>query len=297
MQTVTGTTARRSRKTVGDLALLGLPTRAVNALAKAGITSHDALAALSDLQLAAISGMGPETLAAVRTRVPAPQPVVPDGQRAEDGEQMRRQIERVVRQQRARRQQRRAEPAARSSRPGGHARPNLRGKKTVQARMSVPLAAALDAAWLAYRAPYARTKSTEDPSQVWALSKSNFTAAALDEALRDPGAWILDTANDGRYEPGQHDETERVAFLLPAVLVDRLADVVGEWNQRYVEGQVAVRPGKYRLTRANVIVAALQAVLGRAGEWYLTAANDDRLSGLAPDDRRTDPALWNRRAG
>ncbi|MFD2091145.1 DNA-directed RNA polymerase subunit alpha C-terminal domain-containing protein [Blastococcus deserti] len=51
---------------------LGLPGRAVTALTRAGVTSVDDLAALTRRDLAAISGLGPGMIAAIRLVVPEP---------------------------------------------------------------------------------------------------------------------------------------------------------------------------------------------------------------------------------
>lgn len=56
--------------TLGDL---GLPARAVTALARAGVSSIDDLAALSRRDLAAINGLGPGMIAAIRLVVPEPE--------------------------------------------------------------------------------------------------------------------------------------------------------------------------------------------------------------------------------
>jgi Bacterial RNA polymerase, alpha chain C terminal domain len=55
--------------TLGDL---GLPPRAVTALARAGVSSIEDLAALSRRDLAAINGLGPGMIAAIRLVVPEP---------------------------------------------------------------------------------------------------------------------------------------------------------------------------------------------------------------------------------
>jgi hypothetical protein len=51
---------------------LGLPGRAVTALTGAGITGADELALLTRQELAAIAGLGPGTIAAIRLVVPEP---------------------------------------------------------------------------------------------------------------------------------------------------------------------------------------------------------------------------------
>jgi hypothetical protein len=51
---------------------LGLPGRAVTALSRAGVTSVDALALLTSRDLAAINGLGPGMVAAIRLVVPEP---------------------------------------------------------------------------------------------------------------------------------------------------------------------------------------------------------------------------------
>jgi hypothetical protein len=56
-------------RTIRDL---GLPGRAVTALTRAGVTGIDDLAVLSRRELAAISGLGPGTIAAIRVVVPEP---------------------------------------------------------------------------------------------------------------------------------------------------------------------------------------------------------------------------------
>ena len=67
-------------ETVSDL---GLPTRAVTALARAGITTTAQLAALSRAELVAVNGLGPGSIAAIRRVVPEPPGRVPAGQREE----------------------------------------------------------------------------------------------------------------------------------------------------------------------------------------------------------------------
>lgn len=56
----------------GTIRDLGLPARAVSALARAGINSIDDLAVLSRRDLVAISGLGPSMIAAIRVVVPEP---------------------------------------------------------------------------------------------------------------------------------------------------------------------------------------------------------------------------------
>jgi hypothetical protein len=56
----------------GSIRTLGLPARAVTVLTRAGITSVEDLAVLSRRELAAISGLGPGLLAAIRAVVPEP---------------------------------------------------------------------------------------------------------------------------------------------------------------------------------------------------------------------------------
>ena len=51
---------------------LGLPARAVTVLTRAGITDVDRLAQLSRDELAAVPGLGPGTIAAIRRVVPGP---------------------------------------------------------------------------------------------------------------------------------------------------------------------------------------------------------------------------------
>jgi hypothetical protein len=55
-----------------SLADLGLPGRAVTALTRAGITDVDRLALLSRDDLAAVPGLGPGMIAAIRLVVPGP---------------------------------------------------------------------------------------------------------------------------------------------------------------------------------------------------------------------------------
>jgi hypothetical protein len=55
--------------TLGDL---GLPARALTALARAGVTRIEDLALLSRRDLAAINGLGPGMIAAIRLVVPEP---------------------------------------------------------------------------------------------------------------------------------------------------------------------------------------------------------------------------------
>jgi hypothetical protein len=63
----------------GTIRDLGLPGRAVTALLRAGVTTTEELAALSRRELAAIEGLGPGLIAAIRAVVPEP---VPRGPRA-----------------------------------------------------------------------------------------------------------------------------------------------------------------------------------------------------------------------
>ncbi len=63
-----------SRRTIRDL---GLPERAVTALTRAGVTSIEDLAVLTRRELAAINGLGPGMIAAIRSVVPEPPPSVP----------------------------------------------------------------------------------------------------------------------------------------------------------------------------------------------------------------------------
>uniref|UniRef100_UPI001C20C97D DNA-directed RNA polymerase subunit alpha C-terminal domain-containing protein n=1 Tax=Modestobacter excelsi TaxID=2213161 RepID=UPI001C20C97D len=57
-----------------SLADLGLPGRAVTALTRAGITDVGRLALLSRDDLAAVPGLGPGLIAAIRLVVPGPPP-------------------------------------------------------------------------------------------------------------------------------------------------------------------------------------------------------------------------------
>jgi hypothetical protein len=62
----------QSRPTGQAIRELGLPGRAVSALAAAGVTTLDDLAGLSRQELAAIKGLGPGMVAAIRLVVPEP---------------------------------------------------------------------------------------------------------------------------------------------------------------------------------------------------------------------------------
>ena len=80
----------------GTVSDLGLPARAVTALSRAGVTTIEQLAALTRAELAAINGLGPGTVAAIRRVVPeppgrlpaapAPAPAPPPALREEDQE-------------------------------------------------------------------------------------------------------------------------------------------------------------------------------------------------------------------
>jgi hypothetical protein len=61
----------------GAIEALGLPTRAVTALARAGITDAAALAALTRRELTAVPGLGAGLVAAIRRVVPEPPAVLP----------------------------------------------------------------------------------------------------------------------------------------------------------------------------------------------------------------------------
>jgi hypothetical protein len=56
----------------GTIRDLGLPGRAVTALQRAGVTTTEELASLSRRELAAIDGLGPGLIAAIRSVVPEP---------------------------------------------------------------------------------------------------------------------------------------------------------------------------------------------------------------------------------
>ncbi|MGY1686662.1 MULTISPECIES: DNA-directed RNA polymerase subunit alpha C-terminal domain-containing protein [unclassified Geodermatophilus] len=63
----------RSRvEPTGSVRELGLPARAVGALTRAGITTVEQLSALTRRELAAVPGLGPAMVAAVRAVVPEP---------------------------------------------------------------------------------------------------------------------------------------------------------------------------------------------------------------------------------
>jgi hypothetical protein len=61
-----------TRSVGDDIRELGLPARAVSALARAGITTADDLAALTRRELAAVPGLGPGLITAIRAVVPEP---------------------------------------------------------------------------------------------------------------------------------------------------------------------------------------------------------------------------------
>ncbi|MGY2002517.1 DNA-directed RNA polymerase subunit alpha C-terminal domain-containing protein [Blastococcus sp. SYSU DS1024] len=61
----------------GTIRDLGLPTRAVSALTRAGITDVEALAALTRRELGAVAGLGPGLVAAIRAVVPEPPAELP----------------------------------------------------------------------------------------------------------------------------------------------------------------------------------------------------------------------------
>ena len=62
----------------GAIGELGLPTRAVTALTRAGVTSTADLAALTRRELAAVPGLGAGMIAAIRAVVPEPGGVPPE---------------------------------------------------------------------------------------------------------------------------------------------------------------------------------------------------------------------------
>lgn len=64
----------------GTVRDLGLPTRAVTALMRAGITTTPQLAALTRADLVAIDGLGAGSVAAIRRVVPEPPGRLPGGQ-------------------------------------------------------------------------------------------------------------------------------------------------------------------------------------------------------------------------
>ncbi|MGY1671905.1 DNA-directed RNA polymerase subunit alpha C-terminal domain-containing protein [Geodermatophilus sp. SYSU D00710] len=71
----------------GTIETLGLPTRAVTALTRAGITDVAALAALSRRELAAVPGLGAGLVTAIRRVVPEPPTPLPrSGTAARDGQ-------------------------------------------------------------------------------------------------------------------------------------------------------------------------------------------------------------------
>jgi hypothetical protein len=71
----------------GTIETLGLPTRAVTALTRAGITDVDALAALTRRELTAVPGLGAGLVAAIRRVVPEPPTTLPRAGTPGDDEQ------------------------------------------------------------------------------------------------------------------------------------------------------------------------------------------------------------------
>jgi hypothetical protein len=73
----------------GTVQELGLPARAVGALARAGVTTVDELAGLTRRELSAVPGLGPAMVAAIRAVVPEPVAQglwpLPDDDTADDG--------------------------------------------------------------------------------------------------------------------------------------------------------------------------------------------------------------------
>jgi hypothetical protein len=65
-------TTSREDLSSGPITDLGLPGRAVSALARAGVTTVEELAVLTRRELAAINGLGPGTIASIRRAVPEP---------------------------------------------------------------------------------------------------------------------------------------------------------------------------------------------------------------------------------
>jgi len=65
-------TRSRNARTGTAVQELGLPGRAVAALARAGITTVDELAALTRRELSAVPGLGPAMVTAIRAVVPEP---------------------------------------------------------------------------------------------------------------------------------------------------------------------------------------------------------------------------------
>ncbi|MGY2074476.1 DNA-directed RNA polymerase subunit alpha C-terminal domain-containing protein [Blastococcus sp. SYSU DS0828] len=61
----------------GTIRDLGLPTRAVSALTRAGITDVEALAALTRRELSEVAGLGPGLVASIRAVVPEPPAQLP----------------------------------------------------------------------------------------------------------------------------------------------------------------------------------------------------------------------------
>jgi len=70
----------------GTLRELGLPARAVTVLTRSGITRSEDLALLTSRDLAAVEGLGPGLLAAIRLVVPEPPAGVPRSGSAADEE-------------------------------------------------------------------------------------------------------------------------------------------------------------------------------------------------------------------
>lgn len=109
-----------------------------------------------------------------------------------------------------------------------------------------------------------------NPSGVFRLSLSPFTATALARALDHTQDWIGSVRNDGRKErvPGG---MRQVGLVWPVPLCDRLHTV---WEDLDVE---LTRDG-FALTKANLAIAGILFEVARVGEWLTEVPNDDRFS-------------------
>ena len=120
-----------------------------------------------------------------------------------------------------------------------------------------------------------------DPSGVFRLSLSPFTATALSRALACVDEWVDTVRNDGRKTPVAGG-TQQVGLKWPVALCEELHEV---WERLDLERSV----DGFTLTKANLAIAGILHEVGRVGQWVLDVPNDDRFSEPTALDGRLGP--------
>lgn len=156
-----------------------------------------------------------------------------------------------------------------------------RGKSDAVFRWPEVDAAAVEQAHKRHVRLYREHHRSLDPSGVYRLSLSPFTATALERALDQPREWLHTVRNDGRKErvPGG---TRQVGLIWPVALAERLHEM---WEDLDIEMSV----DGFALTKANLAIAGILHSLARVEEWVMDVPNDDRFSEPTALDGRVGP--------